>query len=95
MASFPLCKRFEDVTDCLACLATEAHDYLTVVVDTADWLETLIHKLCRDQGKESIEDFGYGKGYVKALPYWTELFSASTTCTTNAAWRSSWSATPS
>lgn len=77
VSSFPLARRFEDVTDSLACLATEDHNYQTIVLDTVDWLETLIHeKLCRDQGKDGIEDFGYGKGYVKALPYWTEIFSA-------------------
>jgi hypothetical protein len=35
------------------------------VIDTADWLEKrLAEHLCRKANKESIEDFGYGKGYV-------------------------------
>ncbi|WP_296012668.1 ATP-binding protein [uncultured Adlercreutzia sp.] len=38
----------------------------TLVVDTADWAERLCAAhVCQREGKASIEDFGYGKGYVK------------------------------
>lgn len=41
------------------------HEYKTLVIDTADWFETLISKyVCSVARKDSIEDFGYGKGYV-------------------------------
>jgi hypothetical protein len=37
----------------------------TLVIDTADWAETLcINHICSMYGKSGIEDFGYGKGYV-------------------------------
>lgn len=37
----------------------------TVVIDTIDWLESLmIEAVCREGKKDSIEDFGYGKGYT-------------------------------
>ena len=39
-----------------------------VVVDTADWAEKLcIQHVCAVNKKGSIEDFGYGSGYVKLL----------------------------
>lgn len=39
--------------------------FKTVVIDTVDWLESLIiDAVCREAKKESIEDFGYGKGYT-------------------------------
>jgi hypothetical protein len=43
------------------------------VIDSVDWLEALIWaKACRDNGWASIEDAGYGKGYVAALNLWRQ-----------------------
>lgn len=37
----------------------------TIIVDTADWAEALcINHICDKNQKDSIEAFGYGKGYV-------------------------------
>lgn len=37
----------------------------TLVIDTADWAEMLcISQICSKNHKSSIEEFGYGKGYV-------------------------------
>lgn len=37
----------------------------TIVIDTIDWAEQLcIASMCAAHGKNGIEDFGYGKGYV-------------------------------
>jgi hypothetical protein len=57
------------------------HDFKTLVIDTADALESLIWgHLCDGAppghgGKRlrSIEDFGYGKGYAKAVDAWREF----------------------
>ena len=69
--AFPQATSFQDVLDAMEQLATQPHDYRTVVVDSLDWLEALIWKqTCADGQKKSIEDFGYGKGYVEALKYW-------------------------
>jgi len=60
----------------LKALVQEPHDYQTVVIDSADWLERLIwDELCKAYGVSSIEkvDGGYGKGYVHALTYWREV----------------------
>lgn len=61
-----------DVLDAITALATEKHDRETVVFDTLDWLEPLLHEeVCRREDvKGGIEGFGYGKGYVKALDEW-------------------------
>lgn len=39
----------------------------TLVIDTADWAEQMcVEDLCARNGKNGIEDFGYGNGYVYA-----------------------------
>ena len=59
--------------EALAALYTEPHDFKTVVIDSVDWLEPLVWaKACRDNGWASIEDAGYGKGYVAALTFWRQ-----------------------
>ena len=56
---------WEQITAAVAALAKGGHGFKTLVIDTADWLEKrLIEHLCRKHSKDSIEDFGYGKGYV-------------------------------
>lgn len=53
------------------------HDYKSVVIDTVDHLEPLIFReVCKDKGKESIEDIGYAKGYIFALDYWQRFVQA-------------------
>jgi hypothetical protein len=43
----------------------KALGFQTVVIDTIDWLENLVvESVCREAKKDSIEDFGYGKGYT-------------------------------
>lgn len=70
---FPLAATFEDAIGALAALYTEPHDFKTCVIDSVDWLEALIWaKACRDNGWASIEDAGYGKGYVAALNLWRQ-----------------------
>lgn len=72
-ASFPLARSFEDVLDALVALYSEPHEFKTVVVDSVDWLEPLVWaKACRDNGWNSIEDAGYGKGYVASLGLWRQ-----------------------
>jgi hypothetical protein len=72
---FPLSKSFDEVMGAIATLYTEDHPYQTVVIDTIDWLEPLIWEAtCADAGKKSIEDFGFGKGYIEALNLWRQFF---------------------
>lgn len=56
---------WEEVTAAVAQLSKAEHPFKTLVIDTADWLEKrLAEHLCRKANKDSIEDFGYGKGWV-------------------------------
>ena len=71
---FPLAGQYGDVIAALAELYTEPHEYRCVVLDSLDWLERLIFaEVCKKRGVESIEDIGYGKGYVFALTNWREV----------------------
>lgn len=75
-AKFPLAKTLSEAGEQLDSLIKEDHDYKTVVIDSADWLERLIHdQVCRDSGCETIVKAagGYGKGYEVALTYWREI----------------------
>jgi len=77
--SFSLARSFEDVLAYLAALSTEEHQYQTVVIDSADWLERLIFDhVCKQYGAKSIEkvDGGYGKGYIHALTQWRQVIDA-------------------
>jgi len=70
---FPLARSFDAVMEALAALYSEKHDYQTVVVDSVDWLEPLVWaRACKDNGWASIEEPGYGKGYVAALDLWRQ-----------------------
>ena len=66
----PLAESYIDVMKALDALVNESHDYKTVVIDSLDWLETLIWKqVCSDNKVPSIEKIGYGRGYNEALVF--------------------------
>lgn len=49
-------------------------DYKTIVIDTVDHLERMIHKVvAKENNKESIEDIGYNKGFDYAIDHWAKL----------------------
>lgn len=79
-------RSFTEVLDGVVDLIHNPHDYGTLVIDTADRLETLIWDyMCqRDSGARSpvnkggkkltsIESYGYGKGFNLALDEWARL----------------------
>jgi hypothetical protein len=71
---FPLATGYADVLKALGELYSDDHNYTTLVIDTLDWLERLIFAdVCEKRSVESIEDIGYGKGYVFALTNWREI----------------------
>ena len=59
-----------------ALTACKASDYKTIIVDSADWTERLIleHMLATDK-KKSVEDYGYGKGFVMLAEKFSRLLS--------------------
>lgn len=66
-----------DVDAALQELATEEHAFKTLVVDSVTRLEGLIWaETCQRHGWKSIEDPGYGKGYVEADVVWREFLAA-------------------
>jgi hypothetical protein len=55
----------------LQSLINNENNYKTLVIDSLDWLEPLVwDKACQDNNWKSIEQPGYGKGYVETLKYW-------------------------
>lgn len=65
---------FDAVMSYIGVLYNDAHAFQTVVLDGIDKLEPLIwKKVCEDNSWESIESPGYGKGYIAADSYWTDL----------------------
>ncbi len=73
---FPEPHEWQDVLDAVESLIAKESAFKTLVVDTVDWIEPLLWAhICKQDGKASIEDFGYGKGYTKALDGWRVLLS--------------------
>lgn len=67
----PKAEEWQDVLDGIHVLKTEQHKYKTLVVDTLDWAEPMLWRfICKRDSQESIEGYGYGKGYVAALDEW-------------------------
>lgn len=67
VAHGPLVDNYSQIKDQLQFFAEDDHDFETLVVDTIDALEPLIwDDVCKADGKKSIEDFGFGKGFMKA-----------------------------
>lgn len=57
-------------------LAANAHDFPALAIDTGDALEKLLWRhVCERDGQDSIEAYGYGKGYVAAEAEWRRLLS--------------------
>jgi hypothetical protein len=53
-------------------LITDTHEFKTFIVDSADGMERLVYEAaCKRNGWPSIEEPGFGKGYVEALNIWT------------------------
>jgi hypothetical protein len=68
---FPLATSYGEVMEALECLCIEDHDYGTVVIDSADWLEKLIFKQVAENHKvNSIDEIGFGKGFGFAVDLW-------------------------
>lgn len=71
---FPVCKSYDEFCQRLQQLGESDHSFETVVVDSLDWLEQLVwQKVCEEKGVSSIEDIGYGKGYVAAVDLWKKV----------------------
>lgn len=66
----------EDVFDVIGWLLTAEHDRKTFILDSVDGTENLVWAAtCKRLGINSIEEAGFGKGYVEAETEWRELIS--------------------
>jgi len=73
----PAPKAWEDVSHAITALASETHEFRTLVIDTADWLEKLlVEHICQRANKTSVEDFGYGKGYIILAEEFTKFLAS-------------------
>lgn len=62
------------VVDSLSWLATNDHDYRTVVIDSADWFEQLVFKkIAQDFEKQSYEEIEFGRGKGRVIAAWQYL----------------------
>jgi hypothetical protein len=76
VARFPQTDSVGELLAQVRALQTEKHEFDSVVLDSLDWVESLIWKSVCDEGKvETIEQYagGYGKGYVRSLDLWRTL----------------------
>ena len=68
---FPLAQSFADVMQAIGALYEQKHEYQTVVLDSADWLEGLI--VAEVERKHDAKELAYGKGAVIAAGYWKQV----------------------
>lgn len=70
----PLTK-FSEIEEAIELLYMGDHDFKTVVVDSLTKLEPIVWaETCKRNSWNSIEDPGYGKGYVEADAVWRHFF---------------------
>ena len=72
--AFPLCRTLGEVYEAIGVLLNEEHEFKTLFIDSLDWLEPLLQEhVCQQHGWKSIEQPGYGKGYIEASTEWRNL----------------------
>lgn len=80
VSRLPQPERWSEVFDAIADLTEQKHPFETLVVDTVDWIEPLVwdHVIAEQNNPKikSIEDFGYGKGYIAAVDEWRRFVTA-------------------
>ena len=70
---FPVAQSYEEFEGNLKSLIEEKSEYKTVVIDSLDWLETLLQEhVCQQNGWPEISSPAYGKGYAVALETWKD-----------------------
>lgn len=62
--TFPLCTTIAEFDSQLKTLCESDHDYQTLIIDSLDWLETLIgEQVAKDHKKITVSEIDYGKGF--------------------------------
>lgn len=70
-ARFPMVERIDDVRNAIGTLYQQEHEFETVVLDSADWLEQIIAK--EIESTHEAKDLAYGKAALKQAEVWREL----------------------
>jgi len=70
---------WEVLGSAMLALQGQDHEFKTVVIDSIDWLEQLIHKHVAElHGVKSVTDISYGRGYGESLVYIERLLNGLT-----------------
>jgi hypothetical protein len=81
VASFPLATTLEDAWQPVLWLGgEEAHDFKTVVIDSADWLEMLIYDAIEKKHGKPVQKMGYQEGYIDAADRFRRFLNALECC---------------
>lgn len=79
--AFPLCRELPQAWQAIMELGGGGHDFKTLVIDSADWLEQLIwQEVCKRKNVEAITDIDFGKGYGEASGIFKKILTALDTC---------------
>lgn len=70
-ARFPMVESIDNVRQAIGVLYNDPHDFQTVVLDSADWLEQIIAR--EIEAKHDAKELAYGKGALKQAEVWQEL----------------------
>lgn len=68
---FPLATKASDVLDAISALATEDHQFKTVVLDSVDWLDNMIW--ADVEASHDAKDLAYGKGAMIVADRWRDV----------------------
>jgi len=72
-----VCRDWPTLEGAMNELGRDSQGFRTAVIDSADWAERLaVQALLAKGGKKSIEDFGFGKGYVMLAEQFSKLLTA-------------------
>ncbi len=67
-------ENYDHATQFIADMIADPKGFQTLVIDSTSELERMIwKKACQDNGWTSIEDPGFGKGYVVVMNYWINV----------------------
>ena len=83
---FPNLANWNDAIECLEDLNNTSHEHKTLVVDTLDWMENLLHAhICAEHNAKTIEgvDGGYGRGHSQGVTEWLKMQGLLTTLREN------------
>ncbi len=70
-ARFPMVESIDQVREAIGTLYSEKHDFQTVVLDSADWLEQIIAR--EVEAEHDAKELAYGKAALKQAEIWQEL----------------------